>query len=97
MANLGTTTHVGKDTPSSLRIYSHTLACHPFPLRAKGKKKLNAKFPFAVGKGVPNLDGEAWYPSGYVRNNAVVTPPPPTNKTKISPPPPIARMPYNTP
>jgi hypothetical protein len=45
-----------KDTPSSLRIYSHTLACHPF----------------AVGKGGPNLYGEAGYPYGYIRNNAVV-------------------------
>jgi hypothetical protein len=56
-----------RDTPSGV-----SNACHPFPY-GKGElfiylqKKLNVEFPF-IHKGVPNLDGEAGYPSGYVRN-----------------------------
>jgi hypothetical protein len=84
-----------KDTPSSLRIYSHTLACHPFPLRAKGNKKLYVEFPF-IHKGVPNLLVKAGYPYSYICNNAVMYAHARTYKTKFYPPP-IARMPYNTP
>jgi hypothetical protein len=44
-----------RNTPSAFGI-------HPFPLCAKGNKKLYVLFPF-IHKGVPNLDGEAGYPA----------------------------------